>query len=273
MKKIIKGIYIGTSVLCLSIILLHCVVNYKKEANLDVNEYLQYEKGKAKEHAEFYDIQKMVLFDESLYCLNNEKCCVMVFSLEGKLEKVIQMPYIKKKGGNDMYLYHNRLCIRDKKGTLYQYRSFEKYEKLVLKGGNQIQIFDSAGKLRKTEKLKSEFDEIVAYVDGIYYLNNKESDNIQLYQNGIIGKEHMDHETMIYKNEKEVLTGNAVYTIGSWGDKLIRTDKKTKEILYRGTWYDRWVLSSRTSTGIIILWIALTLLSKCGTSIWGRFIK
>lgn len=243
------------SIVLLGLIICHFVMSFLKESKLDLPAYTEYTKGEEKIHAEFYDIDKSCYFKEHIYCLNDEKCCIMVFSKAGELKKVIQLPYIKEKGGNSLYVYKDKLCIKDKKGVLYQYDSFEKYQKIRLDDKGKITRILSDGK-EKHSMVKGEFQEVVAYRDGSYYLNEQESDTITVYRKGAkIKTEEVDYEKLVYQRTGRVKTKEGVYRLDTWRHKLI---KGKSEVLYQSTGAQFWMLSSRMNTAMLVLFLVIS---------------
>ncbi|MBC5745891.1 hypothetical protein FMM74_020645 [Lachnospiraceae bacterium MD308] len=228
-------------------------VTYLKENQLNV-EILK--EGQTDSQIELYDLNTILIFDDSVWCLNNSKNCVMVFSKEGIFKRIFNLPGIRDKGSSQMYIYHDQLCIRDKRNVLYQFASIDEYKK-IKKNDNEVQIFNKAGKMIDEIVLDKEYDDVLLFLEGQCYLNLKESDEIIIYEeSGKKQRKEIDYEKLTNSlGNKKDLSENVIYQIGGVNNKIVKIIDGKKEILRRSGVGELLFLSADMHLLLIILLI------------------
>lgn len=210
---------------------------------------------------ELYDLNTILLFDENIWCLNVSKNCVMVFSKEGIFKRVFFLPGIKDKGVSQMYVYHNQLCVRDKHNTLYQFASVDDYKTVFLKDGIEVQAFDKSGDMIDKVKLNKQYDEVLLSLDGQYYLDRKESDEILIYEKaGEKRKEIIDYEKLTNSsgNRQDTVEGT-IYRIGGINNKIIKVEDGKELILRKSGVAELLFLSADMHLMMIVLLVLMQL--------------
>lgn len=237
-------------------IILYYPATYLKEDKLNVNELKE---GLMSSQIELYDLNTIVLFDDKIWCLNTSKNCVMVFSKEGVFYKIFYLPGIKDKGISLMYIYHNQLCVLNKRNVLYQFASEDEYKKILLKGGKEVQIFDKQGRMTDKMILDQEYDMVLLYTEDQCYLNKKESDEITVYgQSGEKGKEKIDYEKLTnYLGNKRDSSEGATYQIKGINNKIIKVKEGKKIVLRKSDIGELLFLSDDMHLVMIILLIII----------------
>lgn len=211
-------------------IILYYPATYMKENQLN---FEVFKEEQMNAHIELYDLNTILLFDESIWCLNVSKNCVMVFSKEGGFKKIFYLPGTKEKGSSQMYVYHNQLCIRDKHNGLYQFKSVDEYKKIFLENNKEVQILDKLGNVTDKIKLDEEYSEIMLFLEGQCYLSKKENDEITVYKRtGQKQKEIIDYEKLTNsQGKRQDSSEGVIYRIGGINNKIIKVEEGKELIL------------------------------------------
>lgn len=230
--------------------------NYKDST---AEKFLEKTKGK---RSEFYNLESILVFDDAVYCLNSADSVILVLSKKGKMIKMINLPYREDKGVNVMYIMKGSLCIKDKKGNLYQYSKKNQFQKITLY--NQwIKVYDAEGEQIAKEKVKKQYDEILLFQENGYrvYYNHQSGKMATYYKKQNIDVRSKEYEELVDAGgKKEIRDKAVVYKIGILKNKVIQSYDGKTEVLYQSNWIEFLMYSQLVSSAAIISFLLCSFL-------------
>lgn len=197
-------------ILCLSVIISICLSSeIFDKAGKNVCAKINYEYP-------FSGVDNIVVDDKYVYCYSQYFQAVNTYNHNGKYQFTLKVPN-DRNGKGYMYLVDDILCIKNKSGNIYQYKSGELKNIIVINDQEEAVVKDENRKIIVKKEFKDN-DEILCYKKGkIIKINSKNEEKLNSNWDikDVKGNEYS--VAVIYprlmKNGKTIMTPNILKII------------------------------------------------------------
>ena len=153
----------------------------------------------------FSGIENIAADDQYVYCFNQYFQAVNAYDHNGKYQFTLKVPN-DDNGAGCMYLKDKTLCVKNKRGDVYQYESGNLKNKILMKD-QLVKVYDKNGKKILSENIKDDRE--------VYYYKNKKLTTIS----------YSDSEDILANNSDTTDTEGNKYSVAFLFPRLIKNGK------------------------------------------------